>query len=524
MRTSLAAALFACSCGATISSGSDLGAGGGDGPAGPFADFPSAPLIDTGAPPDAPSLFAVDGGAASGGPCLAEPEPGALIPRNWLRMRFRLVAPANQLFEIRVHAAAEANDLVVYTTNPVWTMPAPLWSGLAAHAADQPITITVRGAGWDGKALTGPPMLGAGGDVTIAPVEAAGAIVYWTTSAGSALKGFSIGDESVHEVLKPPQAQTACVGCHSATPDGASVGFSASDDAGNGEPARIDLRAVDGSATRPGFLTDAAKALLGRLHQEQPVFSRAHWSPGDRVALTLLVQNARTEIAWTDLEATSQAQGGGWDLLARAGDDGSAASAAWSHDGAHVAYVSSPSVNSGVNVYNGDGDIRIIPYGARKGGNSTALVGASDMQYSEFYPAWSFDDKWIAFTHVAAGNSSYDDAAAELFVVPAAGGAAARLAANDPPACTGGKSPGLTNSWPKWSPDATTVGNRTFYWLTFSSRRAAGNPQLYVAGLVVEGGEVNAKVTTYPALYLWNQPAGENNHTPAWDVFQIPLQ
>ena len=30
-------------------------------------------------------------------------------------------------------------------------------------------------------------------------------------------------------------------------------------------------------------------------------------------------------------------------------------------------------------------------------------------------------------------------------------------------------------------------------------------------------------VTTTPALYLWNQPQAENNHTPAWDTFSIPL-
>ena len=36
----------------------------------------------------------------------------------------------------------------------------------------------------------------------------------------------------------------------------------------------------------------------------------------------------------------------------------------------------------------------------------------------------------------------------------------------------------------------------------------------------VEVGE--ASIVTYPAIYLWNQPPDEDNHTPAWDVFQIP--
>jgi len=48
-----------------------------------------------------------------------------------------------------------------------------------------------------------------------------------------------------------------------------------------------------------------------------------------------------------------------------------------------------------------------------------------------------------------------------------------------------------------------------------------GNPQLYVTAVVVEA---NGAVTSYPALYLWNQPALQNNHTPAWDNFQIVYQ
>lgn len=26
----------------------------------------------------------------------------------------------------------------------------------------------------------------------------------------------------------------------------------------------------------------------------------------------------------------------------------------------------------------------------------------------------------------------------------------------------------------------------------------------------------------YPAVYLWNQPPTETNHTPSWDNFKIP--
>ncbi|MFI5290056.1 MAG: hypothetical protein ACHQ17_10425, partial [Polyangia bacterium] len=115
---------------------------------------------------------------------------------------------------------------------------------------------------------------------------------------------------------------------------------------------------------------------------------------------------------------------------------------------------------------------------------------------------------------------SYNNGSSEVFVIPTAGGTATRLAANDPPMCSGKVSPGVTNSWPKWSPNVQTIGARTFYWITFSSTRGdGGNPQIYVAPVVIENGQVKS----YPALYLWNQPADQNNHTPAWDNFQIPI-
>jgi hypothetical protein len=53
----------------------------------------------------------------------------------------------------------------------------------------------------------------------------------------------------------------------------------------------------------------------------------------------------------------------------------------------------------------------------------------------------------------------------------------------------------------------------------FSSTRSdAGNPQLYITSIVESGG----KISTHGSIYLWNQPATENNHTPAWDTFKVP--
>jgi hypothetical protein len=66
----------------------------------------------------------------------------------------------------------------------------------------------------------------------------------------------------------------------------------------------------------------------------------------------------------------------------------------------------------------------------------------------------------------------------------------------------------------------TAANGKTYYWLTFSSKRmGTANAQLYVTALVVDAA---GKVTTHPALYLWNQPAADGNHTPSWDDFSLP--
>jgi hypothetical protein len=149
------------------------------------------------------------------------------------------------------------------------------------------------------------------------------------------------------------------------------------------------------------------------------------------------------------------------------------------------------------------------------------LSGASDPNYTEYYPAFSPDDAFVEFTRFQGNNGdSYSNPQAEVFVVPAGGGTATRFGANDPPACqSGAHSPGVGNDWAKWSPRAMSAANgKTYYWLVFSSKRS-GHAQLYLAPMTVTGGAVDA---SYPALYLWNQPSTDDNHTPSWDDYQIP--
>lgn len=503
--------------------GGTIFSGSGGSASGPFSDFPAAPIVEASAPADAPTLFAPAGDPA-GGPCLVEPEPSALFPRNWLRPRFRFTPAGNQnLFEIRLHAEDEVNDLVVYTGDPSWTMPKEMWQGLASHIVDKPITMTVRGAHYNGASLDGAPATGTSGTFTIAPADAAGAIVYWTTSGGSSLKGFQVGDESVGSSLTSPQVKmptvsgekVTCIGCHTSTPDGSYVGFTAQAPWGNVLASVEPMTA----GNQPDFVGVGALAVFAQFGELGiHAYSKAHWKSGDRVMVTPFGSYANAKLAWVDLESQASGEGAAYGFFERKGDPQGVGAPTWSHDGNTIVYVSTDVELTG-RLGDGIADLYSVPYNNRQGGDAAPIPGASDSALAEYYPAISPDDKWLAFNRIPMRNTMYDQALAEVFVIPTAGGTPTRLAANDPVACSPKKSPGVTNSWPKWSPEATTVGEKTYYWLIFSSKRGdGGTPQLYVTGVVAKGDTLE----TYASIYLWNQPPGENNHTPAWDVFKIP--
>jgi hypothetical protein len=531
--------------GASSGSGGGGGSGGGSGGSGgigggtqgPFSDFPKEPEIEASLPSDLSSQFSA-AGQGSGGPCASEPPTGALVPKNWTPLRFEWSAPAEQnVFELRLHVNNQVNDLVVYTTQKSYSMAASQWKSLTQHSAGNDIEVSLRGAKLDSGKLTAGPFTGTKGPVHIAPVAAPGSVVYWTSGAPgtgkTALKAFTIGDTAVTTVLTPALVggDTTCVACHVSSPDGKHTFYTRD---GN-QTRSVDVRSVDGLGTPPAgsVVSATALSLLGRTKQSAPVTSKARYSATDAVALSVFNEAAATagkdELVWTDLHASAPATG--WGILARTGDPRPVASPTWWHDSSTIAYVSAPVTGEGVIARVTDADptmdVYTVPYNERKGGTATPLPGASDPAYWEYYPVISPGDALLAFNRCAPRKESdgswadsYNEPTGEVFVVPAKGGTATRLAANDPAACTGVTSPGLTNSWPRWAPAAEVSDGKSYYWIVFSStRRDAKNPQLFISGVVTDATGGIEK--TYPALYVTAQVAEENNHTPAWDKFQV---
>jgi len=507
---------------------------------GSCTDFPSSPVIAAGAPSSAPSAFA---GAGSGaGPCITEPEDGTLLPNNWLRPRIKVSAPGATLFEIRLHADKEAHDLLVYTAQDSWTMDRTTWQGLAAHVQEAPIRVSVRALGPSGLTAASTATF------TVAPVGANGQMVYWalrgfdaSNSNNTELFGFAVGNETVASVLKVPAVQqtssgvaVGCIGCHTATPDGAFVGFTGNYPWPN---ALASVQAVDNGAT-PSFLGAPGVAALTQDWHGIITFSGQHWSAGDHIGITSQSTQALDPMAsliWMELDS------GAWGTIARQGDPAGAAAPNFSHDGTKIVYTST-NANQDGRLGVGTADLYTVPYAGRAGGVASPVTGAATSDFAEYYPAFSPDDKFIAFNRLAQSNANttptgepyeggmYFNPAAEIWVVPAAGGSAIRLQANDPPACTPTVIPdtivypttsGWDNSWAKWAPLVASDGNKSYYWLIFSSYRYDISPprgQLYMTAVVT----TEVSVETYPAVYLWNQDLTTSNHTPAWDEFKIP--
>ncbi len=437
----------------------------------------------------------------------------------------------------------------------------------------------------DGSYLLGFPI----GSETVAPALDLTQVIQQTADAGVSdqraitnYDGRTIRDETSNPNKpghKPGEVQ--CIGCHTSTPDGDAVVFV--DDwpwgkvAANVNP---DEGAVGAS---PSYVSPAGTALLRMPFQGTPTMSPAYWSEGNRIMVTSLAERSDiyfdagvtwsgANLVWINLQSDAAieptrgadpynaaqmreaailaSEGTAWGYLALTGETYEAAvTPDWSHDGSRIAYTATNQPDNGhpsKSVATVPSDIHIVDYENGAGGQVIALNGASDSTAKEYYPSFSQDDKWIAFNRAESG-SPYYNAGSEIYLVSAAGGAARRLAANDPPSCGGESSPGINNSWAKWSPRVVQAGGRSYYFIVFSSTRthegqflmddpwapeapAQRSAQLYMAAIVVD--DTTGEVTDYPSVYLWNQnrvvigdtlaPQPSSNLTPAWDTFKIP--
>lgn len=419
-----------------------------------------------------------------------------------------------------------------------------------------------------------------------------------------------------------------CIGCHSATPDGTAMAFT-DDYPWNMGMASVDAMTAPGAP--PTYLTPAARELMKIPFLGTAAMLATPWAAGDRTMITTMGQRSSYiyidysaakpeptlhDLVWMDLAAAGTipsavpaAEGAptvpwpdatysgyqrqeaaqaretailglrntAWGILAT--EPGKSVSVpAAAKKGLQIAYVVTDSTKDGHPDWHANtADIKILNLTSPRvpAGAAAPLAGASDPTLLEYYPAYSPDDQFIAFTRaptpsVATRCAQNPDASppcinnpaslgenpdgpyynrkGEIFVVPAAGGTPHRLRGNDPVMCGGEVSPGVNNSWPKWSSAVRTEDGKTYYFVIFSSTRAypdqfnltptkytppidTRSSQLYMS--VIEHDPATQTMTSYAAIYLWNQNyvvTGPDSYeelktanlTPAWEDFTIP--
>jgi WD40-like Beta Propeller Repeat len=568
--------------------------------------------------------------STTGGPCVVDPPPGSIFPHNWLRPRIfvqsTLAASTKPIFQIRIHADRQMNDLVVYTRSPSWEIPADVWKALADTTWGEDITVTVSQSTGTGAVTSSQTKF------QIAPADANGSMIYWAaigdSNGFSWLEGFRVGDEGVSKVLTSPtgsysaaatnvqwtlsrdpggnlqtmnqdtQAKLAaagdnqCIGCHVAVPDQNSLAF-LDFFPWDGVAANVNGGGTTPVGAMPPWMTPGGAETLSQGGLGMMSFASGTWNDTQHLVVaatqvaadaTQITWNAiagdtnKSNLIWIDL-STAQPQvfvtagtttplpqaaslnggaalfeanqGKSYGFIQRTGDTNSASTPAWSHDGKRIVYASNNAPKSG-RLDIGASDLYVVPFDVttKQGGAATPLQGASSKTVNEYYPAFSADDKYVAFNSAPPAASMYYNPSAELYIVPSTGGTATRLAANDPPSCMtrldtkmASTSPGINNSWARWSPEFPTCGGKTYYWLIFSSARlglswvnnataknfkkgtAPNEPtsQLYLTAVVDNG---SGTPQTFPATSIWNQPLtsgtySQSNHTPAWEVIEI---
>ncbi len=572
------------------------------------SDFPSGPVFDTGAPTNAASYFTAADGTGPGPclvdptPGTLIPQ-NWLRPRFRV-----LPAAGQNLFEITLTTTRQANPYVVYTPNSIWTMPKKVWDAVRGDSWGDTINVKIRGVNMGGGAPTSAtgtftiaPSLASGAMIYWAAIGDVGATA--TAPAMSWLEGFAPGDESVATTLTTDQVQlklyrngqgtavnggaVQCIGCHSAVPDGNSVTFIDNYPWPGSTADVAPVVQADGGFTNgqtPTWLTPGGSLALSMPWLGATAFSKANWA-NEKVVVTSFgcgsmennVANfpylqtpcqgapAPSQLMWADLAAAGAgpsptdtaaaieqkwlaAYGTSWGFISRTGDTNNVAFPTWSHDGTTIVYVSTNAAQDG-RLASGTAHLYSVPFNAKMGGTAAKVSGAYEADpVAQYYPAFSADDKFLAYVRAAKQdvNGMYANPYDEIYVVPFGGASATatRLAANDPPSCQSAPSPGVQNSWPKWSPDVESCpdGN-TYYWLVFSSSRegikfntanlhftggVTTTSQLYLTGISVSS---SGQITSYPALYLWNQPSTDSlhmpgnpqsNHTPSWETVSIP--
>jgi hypothetical protein len=443
-----------------------------------------ATVIDPAYPGD-PTLFdpsiPIIAGDPTHAPSYLYPSDGTELPQGVASTLFQAAfGTSNDTLELTFDA--DVLHLAVFTTENRWDTGSQIQQLLALSSVGTPIEcgIAAAAAATPGTVYGGAPIA-----LTFDALQPGGSIYYWS----AATNGIMLGALSSPSAPKLFPGDTSCVGCHSASRDGQSLGM------------------AYGSETAPLLQTIDADTLATTIDRAQML--AGGWSTFSPDGTMILVAGSG------QLELRDAQTG------VPIGSDGKIALPSghyathpdWSPDGNSVAIAYTTTPPSDLSV--GSASIAVLPYkGSGAFGAPITVVAAVGLD-NNYFPRYSPDGSFIAYVH--AIEPSEGAASAELWLVPSTGGTPIALQAASHTVSSVTSVANTADTMPTWAP---MPGPHTY--LAFASSRtygvvlpSGGQPQIWVSAIDLTNITANGD-PSQPAFWLPCQDVTVLNNNPVW--------
>lgn len=463
-------------------------------------------ILDPGLPDTLPGQFESATEDASLAPAIKYPADQVLISPNVGSFDVHWTTANTNVFQLRMRN--EFVDVIRYTTGLTpptnerfWTALTPNeWYPLASTKARLKLEVAAMNTNDPTKKGTSPAQV-----VDVTNENTRGGIYYWTTTTPASILRYDAEKPNdppskLFQAGQEPGGAGTCHGCHALSKDGSKLAMTL--DGGNGRGVSVDV------ATRG---LDVAVADSMR-------WNFATFTPDAKKLLTVF-----------DGNLTLRDTNGGAPLgdIPNSADNKKATHPDLSPDGTQL-------VNAECGV--GDNDafrvncglvIRPFDVAGNTAGAIKPLVAAGEGGMNSYYPSFSPDGKWVAFSRSAAGVSAYNAASAETWIIKADGSAPPiKLTAADKDQA------GRTNSWPRWVPFAQSFGptNEPLFYLTFSTMRpygvrlpTGGRPQIWMTPFFPARAEAGQDPSG-PSFHLPFQSVANGNHIAQWTQAVVVIE
>ncbi|MEZ7195830.1 TolB family protein [Pseudodesulfovibrio karagichevae] len=452
------------------------------------ADAAACPLFrsaDLSLPQGATLAAAIEGltPTASQAPVeVLEPADGALVPVDAASPLFRWRDPSARSWLVTLSVDGEPVCKGLLNT-PYWVPERALWERIRADAGERTIEAVVSGVGPDGRLVsTGRTTLAVCGDPVAARISfLRKRLPFRTAQQNPNDSQVVVGDLAEYGGPRiVMQDVPICFNCHAYSLDGSTYGMDMDYKGDKGgyalvtvaEQVKVDDRAVvswnDYVPPKPatynmGLFTSLSPD--GR-YAASTVGETSAFIMLDDLSFSQMFYPATGQIAIYDARTGKVAPLPGADDVRRIQTNPS-----FTPDGTRLAFARADVETAlvarivagelrkedphqdihAVNAkYPVQFDLWSVPFNNGEGGTPEPIRGASDNGLSNFFPKYSPDGRWLAFTQCATGLVLQPDS--KIAIVPAGGGKAHVLKANT----------GLMNSWHTWSPNSR--------WLAFASK------------------------------------------------------